>query len=465
MSQTRTIASSRPETRAWIAVALALAAGALLRFQMLRAFFEVRDDSQMYGGIAKNLLRHGAYALGDGPLHLTLIRLPGYPLFLAACFRLFGMENYWAACIVQISLDLVACLLLGDIAARITRPNRGSTARVWTVWLAACCPFTAIYAAEPLTEAPTVFCIALALWAMARFWQRPAWASALAFTFAVSYAALLRPDGALVGMAFAPVMAVSLLRARVSSGRKVAMGLACLLLALAPFAVWAARNWRVYHVVQPLAPRYATDPGEETWPGWQAWVKSWSLDFVSTYDIYWNAPGGPLDLGKLPARAFDSAAERAATAQLAADYEKNGQEFSPEIDARFMELARRRAAAHPVRAYLLLPLGRMADMWLRPRIENLPIDLDWWQYGNHRAETRFSWFYVGLNLAYLLGAAAGLLRRPSLWLPMLAYLVLRSAMLCNIEAPEARYTIECFPMLFVLCAVAFTPRFRRAAEV
>jgi hypothetical protein len=33
---------------------------------------------------------------------------------------------------------------------------------------------------------------------------------------------------------------------------------------------------------------------------------------------------------------------------------------------------------------------------------------------------------------------------------MLAYFLLRSVMLATIEAPEARYTIECFPMLFAL---------------
>ena len=37
----------------------------------------------------------------------TLIRLPGYPLFLALCFRLFGMENYIAVMLVQLmAIDL-----------------------------------------------------------------------------------------------------------------------------------------------------------------------------------------------------------------------------------------------------------------------------------------------------------------------------------------------------------------------
>ena len=102
------------------------------------------------------------------------------------------------------------------------------------------------------------------------------------------------------------------------------MAVVCVLLALAPFAAWTGRNWQVFHVFEPLAPRYAIDPGRaDPHPGWERWVKSWCLDFVSTYDIYWNVPGDALDLTKLPSRAFDSPAQYAETAALAADYNKN----------------------------------------------------------------------------------------------------------------------------------------------
>jgi len=56
---------------------------------------------------------------------------------------------------------------------------------------------------------------------------------------------------------------------------------------------------------------------------------------------------------------------------------------------------------------------------------------------------------------------AGLCLRPRFWGPMLAYFVLRSAMLMTVEAPEARYTLECFPMLFALGGVAAWWAFQR----
>jgi hypothetical protein len=103
-------------------------------------------------------------------------------------------------------------------------------------------------------------------------------------------------------------------------------------------------------------------------------------------------------------------------------------------------------------------------MWLRPRVENLPIDLDWWVYARHHAETRFSWACAGLNALYLLLAIAGLWLRPRFWRPMLAYIVLRSMLLMTIEAPEARYTLECFPMLFALGGVAASAAWARARK-
>jgi hypothetical protein len=196
-----------------------MAAGLALRLWMLKKYFLVNGDSLIYGDMGKNLLLHGQYALTGvaGKLNPTLIRLPGYPFFLALCFRAFGMENYASAAWVQIALELAGCLLLADFAGRIAPValrcgvnGHGSgfsrSAAHATLWLAALCPFTAIYAAEPMPEALTLFMIALALWSAARFRERSGWRTALCFTFAVTYAALLRPDGVLVAVALAPAL-------------------------------------------------------------------------------------------------------------------------------------------------------------------------------------------------------------------------------------------------------------------
>jgi hypothetical protein len=435
----------------------ALAAGLVLRLLMLKRLFLVTGDSLIYGELAKNLL-HGHYGrilVGALPTP-TMIRLPGYPVYLAACFKTFGIDRYFAPVLVLMVLELLGCVLLADFAARVAPRRLASGARHTTLWIAALCPFTASYAIAPLAECPTVFMLALAMWAMARFIDEPRWPSALGFTFAITYVALLRPDGALAAIAFVPAL-IFAVWPRKGGGlpvrRLVRMGIVCTLLALAPFAAWTWRNWKVFHVFQPLAPRYANDPGEDLHMGWEHWVKTWCLDWSSTFEVYWSVPGDTLDISKLPSRAFDSTQQYAETVRLADDYNRRGHALSPEIDARFEQLAQQRIEANPLRYHVWLPVGRLADMWLRPRVENLNVDPEWWVYSEDPENARFSWGYAGLNVLYLIFAGIGIALRPRLWKAMLAYILLRSALLLTVEAPETRYTIECFPMLFVLAGI------------
>src|SRR5579883_1470927 len=151
----------------WIAL-FALSAGASLRLWFIHAYPEVQGDPLIYGSIAKNWMLHGIYGITtSGTLRPTLIRLPGYPLFLMACFRLFGMEHYHAVMFAQTAFDLATCTLIAAFTARIWNRRAGWLA----LWFAAFCPFMANYAAVPLTETLELFSISVALYALARFLQ------------------------------------------------------------------------------------------------------------------------------------------------------------------------------------------------------------------------------------------------------------------------------------------------------
>ena len=321
------------------------------------------------------------------------------------------------------------------------------------LWLAALCPFTANYVAMPLTEtlspsfASPSASMHLPLWS-----SNPPWGWMLALAFAWSYGALLRPDGALLAVTFFPAL---LLYGRNSLGfkRSLRIALLCGLISVLPFAAWTFRNWRTFHVFQPLAPRSATDPGEIKAPGFQRWTKTWMADFASTYEIYWNVPGDDIDIHLLPSRALDSPSGARTTLALVSEYNA-GDALTPAIDAGFAALAAERIRAHPLRYYVTLPLLRLADMWLRPRVEMLNIELRWWQYRLHHVETRISYAYGALNLLYLLAALIGAFYRPRFATAMVAYVALRSMLLLTIEAPEPRYTLECFPILIAFAAVA-----------
>jgi hypothetical protein len=448
-------------------VLLALGLGAWLRLWFLWHFPQVNGDGLVYGDIAKNWLLHGIYGRTDygamgTTIRPTLIRLPGYPLFLAASFRVFGVDHYGAVLYLQVAIDLVSALIVGWT----TRVVAGDRAGMGALFLAALCPFTANYVGAPLTETLSIFCIALGCAALAWLELRPGWGPCLLLAASWSYATLLRPDGAL--LAVASFLAIVVFAKRpfltlppLGQARAWRLALSACLLSLVPFAFWTVRNFRTFHVFEPLAPRYATDPGEFTVPGFQHWMKTWIVDFASTSDIYWNVDNAPLDVNLLPSRAFDSPAQREQTADTFAAYNESTT-LTPAIDARFNALAAERTHAHPLRSYLELPLLRVVDMWLRPRTEMLNIELRWWQYDRHNAETEFSAAYAALNLAYIIVAAVGawrMRRRATVLVAAIAtYCLLRSLLLATIEAPEARYTIEVFPMLCILGGAACASR-------
>ena len=209
---------------------------------------------------------------------------------------------------------MAGCLLLADFARRIAPPELKASAAQATLWLAALCPFTAIYAATPLTEGPTLFALALAL----------VGGGAVSRQAGVGIGALLHLCGDVGGIVAARWSlggggagpravgwhAQRGVRTNAARSRIVRMALVCMLLALTPFAVWTMRNWRVFHVFEPLVPASATDPGDPVYSGFDEWVKTWCLDFVCTYEVYWNVPGDTLDITRLPNRAFDTPAER-----------------------------------------------------------------------------------------------------------------------------------------------------------
>ncbi len=456
-------------TRTWLQLVPALGLGLLLRLWFLHKDPVLTGDPEIYGAIARNLLTHGIYGYHvgvHGTLAPTLIRLPGYPLFLAACFVVFGLGHYYPALLLQIAIDLFGCVLLSRLAGRLW----SARAAAWTLWLGVLCPFTASYTAAALTETLELFATTAALYCLARGMRldandhaaglRPRWLAGAAAAWIA--AVLLRPDGALLGIVLCPAIALYSLR-RPFARRGLRIAALTALASLLAFVPWTLRNLHTFHVFQPLAPRYATDPGEATNPGFEQWTRSICADLACTSEVYWQAGDGPIALGSLPSRAFDSAAQRAQTAALLADYNRVTT-ITPAIDQRFAALAQERIHDHPIRYYVGLPLLRLVDMWIRPRIEFLNIDLRWWNYTEQGSDTILAYALGAINLAYLVPAIRGAVRRPPLLWIFAIFTILRCALLLTIEAPETRYTLEWYPMLIFLAGIALAGK-RSTANV
>lgn len=434
---------------------IALVAGFVLRALFVWRHPPFNGDALVYGELAHHMLKEHVYGLIDaGVLKPTLIRLPGYPIFLAGCFSVFGDANYFAVLWVQVVVDLATCLLLAVTAARIA----GRRAGMWMLWVAVLCPFTANYAAVVVAECLSIFCVALTVFALERWvtaWREGVasmrWAVLVGM--ALMGAVLLRPDQGLLAAAVVPAMLwVGWKRDGAGLLVKLTPAMVASLVVVLPLVLWAVRNWRVFHVVQPIAPKYANDPGEAVTYGFNLWYRTWAIGFPATVKIYWQYDGDLISMNDLPARAFDSQEQRAETAAIFARYNQESAS-TPAVDEAFARLAETRVRAHPLRYYVVLPVARELDMWFRPRIEYLRIPLDWWRVSAHPWKSLWAYALGALNLLYLALACVGfwMWRRAGVvvW-SMVAFVALRCALLLTIDNSEPRYTMECYPVVLLL---------------
>lgn len=452
-----------------LCAAMALALGLALRLWFIAKVARIAGDTLIYGDIAKNWLEHGVYGFSQtaaGPVP-TLIRLPGYPLFLAISFRLFGIEHYTAVMYAQGVIDLLTCLLVAALARRLF----GSRAGLAALWLAALCPFMASYVSAPLTETLSLTCVALTFYSLER-WRAAGfginqwlWVTSAA----MAYAVMLRPEQGLLAAAVIPAMLWTILRESKRTPRKpltagsfspVVLAAICIVLPLAP---WTLRNWRTFHVFQPLAPRYATDPGERVPFGFQRWFRTWAIDFASTEDVYWNYNGAAIAISDLPSRAFDSDDQYTRTDALLREYNETDN-ATPSLDYRFDALAQERIHSDAIRYYMALPVARLLNMAFRPRTEMFPLELEWWKWRDHPKQTVFATAYAALNLGYFVLAGIGLWRwRRQGWSgnsllawSMIGFVVLRCTLLLTLDNSEPRYTLELYPVILVWSAKVFS---------
>jgi len=197
-------------------------------------------------------------------------------------------------------------------------------------------------------------------------------------------------------------------------------------------APWAARNWRVFRVFQPIAPEHANMPGEFVPLGYIEWLRTWVDDVKYTESMEFTLDSGPIHIEQAPDYAFDSPEERATVAALFDRYNSatpaqnakqetkpvdaqpqpqatepkkgdNGDdaqpdepddsepdepdepdepetnadstvsvEMTPEIDAGFGEVARARIARNPLRYYVTTPFKRAVSLWFDTHSQYYP---------------------------------------------------------------------------------------------
>ena len=397
-------------------------------------------DAKIYSRVAVNVLEHHVFSTDEQPdangqYKPSIIRLPGYPLFLTVIYAVAGSENYTAVRAVQGVLHFIAAIFAALLAFNWVggKKRRRRTAALLTFILAAFCPYTINYSAVLLTEIVTVFLMIAMMLAATYAIKSSGLRNAILFW---ALAGILggavvevRPDSGLFGLGLGVALVIAALarnEIRKAILPMLAAGMAFTLAFLLVLTPWTIRNERVFGQFQPLAPEHAEAPGEFVPLGYYHWLRTWIVDFRYVSPMLWELEIHRIDINKIPDSAFTDEQEKAEVAALIDQYnnsdpdnpmapkkpavdsddndnnddstdsddnnkddndrdaddnsddeqEQPDQELdlkiSPAADAEFEKIAERRIANAPMRYYLVLPAERAATMWFDTHSEFYP---------------------------------------------------------------------------------------------
>ncbi len=220
----------------------AFSAALLVRLAFVAAFppGTPTDDSGGYDAIAWNLASGSGFSIEEGIP--TPVRAPGFPVFLAAAYMIFG-HSPLAAALLQAVLGALCALLAYDVAKSFFNERAGLLA----AWFMAFSPVPIAYTGLLLSE--TLFTLLLlasvALYARSGLGEKTA---------------LLAASGALLGLAtltrpttilFPGAVALALL---IAGGKRPVRKILILSLAFAAVILpWTARNYSRFGVLLPVA--------------------------------------------------------------------------------------------------------------------------------------------------------------------------------------------------------------------
>jgi len=368
---------------------------------------------------------------------------------------------------------VLAAGIAARLAAGLSEAGRGRVAAVG-LWLAALCPFTANYAAVPLTEVLSTFLTTLAILIflspvfleinLVHTDRHPLRAVRSWFCggLVVGLGTLVRPEVPLFLVAVIPVL--GLRSYRPENWRKLVLATLWIIAgAVLPLAPWAARNAVSLGRVRFLAPRYAETFGDVLPTGFYAWTKTWMYRFRDAYLFTWKLPNERIELNDLPEYATDSPGERSHVASLVDRYNRLPG-MTRTLDLEFRELARERSRRHPIRTYLWIPIERVAAMWFTPRVTLLPYSgrlwPPWENWHRNPVDFEVTLAFALLNTLYIgmAIAAAWLCRGNPGILLIAAFILIRTAFLTQLQTCEPRYVLVCFPALVAVGAQLFTGR-------
>lgn len=262
-------------------------------------------DTPAYLLLAQNLLAGKGYAYAGMP---TALRAPGYPLLLAASFKLFNGHALAAMRWLQFFEGLAVAFLCAAAAAKLFGEHTRKLALATALFF----PTMVEMNGEILSEATATFFAALFLYLLVHYSEEPTWYSAVGMGVAIGLGTLVRFNMAALGII---ALAIVLVQQRpIIRWRNAAIVTFSAVLVVSP---WLIRNQIVFHDQVLFSTHDGLDvlegvltPQGRALPGDSAKLRA-AVGWVPPVDLETNAPSR-LALGPEP--ELDNQCWRAAIA-------------------------------------------------------------------------------------------------------------------------------------------------------
>lgn len=221
---------------------------------------EVTSDAKAYTILARNVAEGNGYALADGKPHTRWP--PGYPLFISAVYKIFGIENNTAVRIAQAILTSLLIVIVYLIAKKIFNPRTGFIAGLLMCFYPAFITYSGFLTSQTLAA----FLLPLfVLWAI-NF--RGGILPSVGLGIFAGYSSLVRPELLLCFMViFAMLFFKNKAKNRIFKFIVIMFSSMCLVVSM-----WTLRNYRATREFIPISTHLGSTVWQSTWEGdWQEW--------------------------------------------------------------------------------------------------------------------------------------------------------------------------------------------------
>ena len=331
----------------------AIVLGGVIRLMYTSKYPLLLGDGWEYHFEAVNILKYGTFSRSEvPPIQPTYTRVPGYPLFLAGVYFLFGIQ-YKYALIVQVLLSVITAYWIFRLILDSTIPKAKQIANLFLIVHVVY--FRAdIFVNHILSETLTTFItVGIAYYLLH---QKNLYKASIL----LGYGMIVRVD-----MVILPVFILLFLwiyrKKYLFSYRKIAVS--CFLLII-PISLWIMRNAITFGIFMPVSAPFPIQSVSKS--GFALWCKTWITNENEMQRGHWSIMFCEYqDFGKadIPQYAFWSDKEKQDI--LAIQHQINETHtYTPAMDSIFRQYAYLHIQQKPFKVLVLNPIRTGWNLWV-----------------------------------------------------------------------------------------------------